>query len=564
MTQITALPVTGLRPSERPVATSVGSGATLAVTEGGVTREATVAQLMANAPSGTTNLAVGTITTTTVQVTSDTGNDATLPAATASAAGVATATQIAKLDAVAAGATANATDAQLRDRTTHTGQQPSSTISDFSASADARITAQKGVASGLASLDGTGKLATAQIPDSLTGNLNYQGTWNATTNVRSPQGGGIPAAAAGNKGHYYIVSVAGTTTIDAEADWGVHDWIVSNGAAWTKVDNSDSGSADAATIRATTLTGLDTGTATLPTAADSILSAFGKLVGWAGALATNVRAVVLTGFSTAVSTAVTAADSILQALGKLQAQVDLKEKLWVTQLVTGTSLTLAATDDRKTFIFSNAGAITVGVPTAASGIRCQFVWAAGTGTITVTPSSTTINGAGAGITLAQAAGAAELLPTGTANDWTLSGAIGDVVAADITDSTTAGRALLTAADAAAQRTALTAAARSQTFGFGAAFADGADETIVLDQYATFAYTIDSSVTQCNSGTATYRLQINGTNVGSTANAVSSTEQSQAHASANAVVVGDTVSLVRSANATCVMGRIKVNCTRTLA
>lgn len=37
----------------------------------------------------------------------------------------------AKLDGVAAGATANATDAQLRDRSTHTGTQPAATISDF-------------------------------------------------------------------------------------------------------------------------------------------------------------------------------------------------------------------------------------------------------------------------------------------------------------------------------------------------------------------------------------------------------------------------------------------------
>lgn len=41
----------------------------------------------------------------------------------------------AKLDGVAAGATANSTDAQLRDRATHTGTQLASTISDFAAAA---------------------------------------------------------------------------------------------------------------------------------------------------------------------------------------------------------------------------------------------------------------------------------------------------------------------------------------------------------------------------------------------------------------------------------------------
>lgn len=43
-----------------------------------------------------------------------------------------------KLAGIAAGATANATDAQLRDRATHTGTQSASTISDFAAAADAR------------------------------------------------------------------------------------------------------------------------------------------------------------------------------------------------------------------------------------------------------------------------------------------------------------------------------------------------------------------------------------------------------------------------------------------
>lgn len=38
-----------------------------------------------------------------------------------------------KLDGIAAGATANATDAALRDRSTHTGTQTASTISDFAA-----------------------------------------------------------------------------------------------------------------------------------------------------------------------------------------------------------------------------------------------------------------------------------------------------------------------------------------------------------------------------------------------------------------------------------------------
>ncbi len=75
-----------------------------------------------------TNLAQGTRTSTTVPITSSTGTAATLGAATASLAGVMVAADKSKLDGIAAAATANATNAQLRDRTTHTGVQPTNTI----------------------------------------------------------------------------------------------------------------------------------------------------------------------------------------------------------------------------------------------------------------------------------------------------------------------------------------------------------------------------------------------------------------------------------------------------
>ena len=89
---------------------------------------------------GATNLST-TRDATSVTVASDTGTDATLAAATSLLAGVQTAADKAKLDAIEAGATANATNAQLRDRATHTGTQAASTISDFNTAADARVSA---------------------------------------------------------------------------------------------------------------------------------------------------------------------------------------------------------------------------------------------------------------------------------------------------------------------------------------------------------------------------------------------------------------------------------------
>ena len=35
-----------------------------------------------------------------------------------------------------------------------------------------------------------------------------------------------------------MVNVAGNTDIDGETDWGIGDWLVSNGVAWGKVDNT--------------------------------------------------------------------------------------------------------------------------------------------------------------------------------------------------------------------------------------------------------------------------------------------------------------------------------------
>jgi hypothetical protein len=49
-------------------------------------------------------------------------------------------------------------------RGTHTGTQLASTISDFSTAADLRITAQAGNANGLATLDGSAKIPTSQLP----------------------------------------------------------------------------------------------------------------------------------------------------------------------------------------------------------------------------------------------------------------------------------------------------------------------------------------------------------------------------------------------------------------
>lgn len=91
-----------------------------------------------------------------------------------------------------------------------------------------------GAASGVCPLGSDSKVSTTYLPATILGAAIYQGTWNATTN--SPT---IPAAASGNKGQYYVVATAGTTNVDGITDWKIGDWIISNGSAWQKVDNTD-------------------------------------------------------------------------------------------------------------------------------------------------------------------------------------------------------------------------------------------------------------------------------------------------------------------------------------
>ena len=92
-------------------------------------------------------------------------------------------------------------------------------------------TRDAGVANGVATLDAGGKVPQSQIP--LMGDLNYQGTWNATTNTPTL------VSSVGTKGYYYVVDVAGSTNLNGITDWQIGDWAIYNGTVWQKVDNTD-------------------------------------------------------------------------------------------------------------------------------------------------------------------------------------------------------------------------------------------------------------------------------------------------------------------------------------
>jgi hypothetical protein len=86
-----------------------------------------------NGSGGTTNLSI-TADGTSLTVNSDTGTNASIPAATTSAWGAMTDEDKTKLDGIAANATANDTDSNLKNRANHTGTQLAATISDLTSS----------------------------------------------------------------------------------------------------------------------------------------------------------------------------------------------------------------------------------------------------------------------------------------------------------------------------------------------------------------------------------------------------------------------------------------------
>ena len=67
----------------------------------------------------------------------------------------------------------------------------------------------------------------------ITGGLNYQGSWNASTNTPTL------VSSTGVNGYYYIVSVAGSTNLDGVTDWQVGDWAIFNGSTWQKIDQTN-------------------------------------------------------------------------------------------------------------------------------------------------------------------------------------------------------------------------------------------------------------------------------------------------------------------------------------
>lgn len=106
------------------------------------------------------------------------------------------------------------------------------TILDDLLAAYAAFTATKGQPLGLATLGSDGKYDVSLFPGSMMGNMHFVDVWNANTNSPSL------ASGTGTAGNFYIVNVAGTTTLDGISTWSIGDWAVYEGSVWRKIDNS--------------------------------------------------------------------------------------------------------------------------------------------------------------------------------------------------------------------------------------------------------------------------------------------------------------------------------------
>lgn len=145
-----------------------------------------------------------------------------------------TAAERAKLSGIEAGATANSTDANLRDRSTHTGSQAISTIVNLQSTLDGKESiANRGVANGYAILGSDGKIPSINLPD----NGSYKGNWNASTNTPTV------VAGTGTNGDTYTVSVAGTQSVTgASTAFAIGDQLkfTTNGNKWERIPNYQS------------------------------------------------------------------------------------------------------------------------------------------------------------------------------------------------------------------------------------------------------------------------------------------------------------------------------------
>lgn len=188
------------------------------------------------------------------------------------------------------------------------------------------------------------------------GALNYKGTWNANTN--SP----ALASGVGIKGDYYVVSVAGSTSLDGISNWGVGDWATFNGSVWQRVE----GGADLNGVNLTVtndgyLNGVRVGRGGItPNSSDTCVGA--------GALAAKTGGFGATAVgNNALASLTTGQQIVAVGAGALQSGQTSRESVAV-----GHNCLNATTGSYETAIGRSAGAVSTGGGVAFAGGYSAF------------------------------------------------------------------------------------------------------------------------------------------------------------------------------------------------
>jgi len=223
---------------------------------------------------------------------------------------------------------------------------------------------------------------------------SYQGTWNASTNTPTL------TSSVGTQGYYYVVSVAGTTSLNGVADWSVGDWAIFSGGVWEKIPGSNSESFTSLTTVNLAVTGLTgymyangsgnvTASTTIPT---SSLSGTINLT----TQVSNTLPVANGGTGVTVSTG---ANSVVLRDSNVNTSINILYSGFTNVAAAGTTTTLTASSTPN-WVVTGSGGQTYKLPdatTLSNGVIYTFNNNQTSGSITVTNNSgTTITTIGSG------------------------------------------------------------------------------------------------------------------------------------------------------------------------
>ena len=200
----------------------------------------------------------------------------------------------------------------------------------------------------VASLVG-GKVPSSQLPNSI---MEYQGTWNASTNIPTLANGAI-ANAADDAGHVYRVSVAGTVNFGAgNISFDVGDYAILNyNLIWEKSDTTDAVSSVAGRTGDVTLSSTDLSDFT--TAVQAITIDASKI--GSGAVS-NTEFGYLDGVSSAIQT-----------------QIDGKQKVVAIENVSNSIALSSAYDQRVLLANTTSSAISITGFAATAGFQVTII-----------------------------------------------------------------------------------------------------------------------------------------------------------------------------------------------